>query len=176
MNQPVVLEVSVPEYKTGEKPDRLVVGPKLDGLLEKEFLGKRIVVRCIGGQDHPKKTLDKLAEIVVQTGTDKYDEKRQGLGYKIGTKSGKHVDFFGTHVEVTTHEDIFTLELLDDFYYSTQGDRGYSIRIDLVIIYDANRVKAVEHLYGEDIEDTDGFVFQESENKREALLGLIKIL
>jgi hypothetical protein len=176
MQQPIVLEVAIPEYKAGEKPDRLVVGPKIDRLLEEEFLGRRIVIRCIGSQDHPGKTVDELEEIVIRTGTDKYDEKRRGLGYEVGIKSGKQIDFFGTHAEIMAPEDIFTLELLDDFYYSTQGDRGYSIRINLVIIYDANKVKAVEHLYGENVDDTDGFVFREPENKRGALLGLIKVL
>lgn len=171
-----IVEVDLPEYKANVKPDYLAVGPKLDEVLEKHFMGQDIVLRCMGSQDHPGKTLDELADIIMRTGTDKYDPAREGQGYSVGTVQGKHIDFFGTPVKVHAGTDIFTLELLDDFYNGSLGDRGYAIRIDIVIIYDANQLKKVEHLYGEDVEESDGFVFREPDHKPNAVLGVLKIL
>lgn len=171
-----VLTISLPEYKPNEKPDVLKIGPKLDNLLEKNFYGRSIVIRCISIQDHRGKTLDELADIVLQTGTDKYDATRKGIGYHIGLEQGKHIDFFGTPAEITDHTDIFTLELLNDFYHGAQGDRGYHLRIDLVMIYDSTKLTLVEHLYGDDIEESDGFVFNDPDRKADALLGIIKVL
>lgn len=170
-----LLEIALPEYKADVKPDYLAVGLKLDKLLEQHFMGRDIVLRCIGSQDHPGKTLDEVVEIIMRTGTDKYDPARKGQGYSVGTDQGKHIDFFGTPVKVCVGTDIFTLELLDDFYNGSRGDRGYAIRIDIVIIYDASKLTSVEHLYGEDIDESDGFVFKEPESKPGAVLGVLKI-
>ncbi len=170
-----ILEIALPEYKANVKPDYLTVGPKLDKLLEQHFMGQDTVLRCIGSQDHSGKTLDELVSIIIKTGTDKYDPSRTGQGYGVGTDKGKHIDFFGTPVKVHVGTDIFTLELLDDFYHGSLGDRGYAIRIDIVIVYDANKLTKVEHLYGEDVEESDGFVFKDPEHKPYAILGILKI-
>lgn len=172
---PRILEIALPEYKANAKPDYLAIGPKLDGLLEQHFMGRDIVLRCVGSRDHPGKALDELADIIIKTGTDKYDPAREGQGYNVGTDQGKHIDFFGTSVKVHAGTDIFATELLDDFYHGSLGDRGYAIRIDIVIIYDASKLTKVEHLYGDDIEESDGFVFKESDHKPEAVLGILKI-
>jgi len=173
---PLILTISLPEYKPNEKPDVLKTGPKLDSLLEKNFHGKSVVVRCISAQDHPGKTLDELADIVLKTGTDKYDATRKGIGYHVGSEQGKHIDFFGTPAEIIDHIDIFTSELLNDFYYGAQSDRGYHLRIDLVMIYDPAKLTVVERLYGEDVEESDGFVFKYPDHKTDALLAIIKVL
>jgi predicted PhzF superfamily epimerase YddE/YHI9 len=176
IESPKTLEIALPEYKANTKPDYLAVGSKLDRLLEEHFAGQDIVLRCIGSQDHPGKTLNELAEIIIKTGTDKYDPVRTGQGYNVGTDQGKHIDFFGTPVKVHVGTDIFTLELLDDFYNGSLGDRGYAIRIDIVIVYDASKLTRVEHLYGDDVEESDGFVFKEPGHKPSAVLGVLKIL
>lgn len=173
---PIVLEVAIPEYEANAKPDFLKVGPKLDRLLEEHFAGKGVVLRCLGVQDHPGKTLDELTDIILKTGTDKYDSIRTGQGYNVGVEQGKHIDFFGTPASVQHGTSIFTLELLSDFYHGAIGDRGYTIRIDSVIVYDASKLINVEHLYGKDVEESDGFVFRDPEHKADALLGLIKVL
>lgn len=138
-------------------------------------MGQDVVLRCIGSQDHPGKTVDELVDIITKTGTDKYDPTRKGQGYNVGIDQGKHIDFFGTSVKVHAGTDVFTTELLDDFYNGSLGDRGYAIRIDIVIIYDASKLTRVEHLYGEDVEESDGFVFNEPEHKPAAVLGVLKI-
>lgn len=174
--EPLMLEIAIPEYRANEKPDFLKVGPKLDRLLEEHFAGKDVVLRCLGVQDHPGKTLDELTTVILETGTDKYDSTRTGQGYNVGAKQNKHIDFFGTPTRMQHGTNIFTLELLSDFYHGALGDRGYAIRIDIVIVYDAGKLMNVEHLYGKDIEESDGFVFRDAENKSDALLGVLKIL
>lgn len=170
-----ILEIAIPEYKADTKPDFLTIGPKLDRLLQEHFAGQDIVLRCIGSQDHNDKTVDELARIIQQTGTDKYDANRRGYGYSVGIKQSKHIDFFGSSVKVQPSTDIFTRELLRDFYHGALGDRGYAIRIDIVIVYNASKLTKVEHLYGQDIEESDGFVFKNPKNKIDALLGVVKV-
>ena len=169
------ITITIPDYKADEKPEIIRVGAKLDSLLAEHFSGKHVVLRCIGTRDHPGKTLDEIAKIVLHSGTDKYDPHRKGIGYEIGSNQGKHIDFYGTEVVVRPDTDIFTRDLLSDFYDGAIGDRGYHIRIDLVIVYDAAKLTKVEHLYGQDIEESDGYVFNELLHKTDALLGLIKI-
>ncbi|HSW74894.1 MAG TPA: hypothetical protein VLG16_03420 [Candidatus Saccharimonadales bacterium] len=172
---PTVFQISVPEYKANEKPDFLKVGKKFDRWLEENFTNEDIVLRCLGVQDHPGKTLDQLADSILKTGTDKYDLNRTGQGYNVGAEQGKHIDFFGTPIKVRKGTNIFASELLSDFHDGALGDRGYAIRIDLVIVYDASKLVNVEHLYGKDIQESDGFVFRDPENKKDALLAVLKI-
>ncbi len=172
----ILLGISIPEYRANEWPDILAIGPRLDHLLEEHFLGRDVVLRCLGARDHPGKTVDELVSIIAETGTDRYDSNRAGQGYDVGKVQGKRVDFFGTPTKVRRGTNIFTKELLADFYHGALGDRGYAIRIDIVIVYDAAKLTNVEHLYGEDIAESDGFVFHESDHKKSALLGVIKIL
>ncbi len=148
------------------------VGQKFDRWLEENSPNEDIVLCFLGIQDHPGKTLDELADIVLKTGTDKYDLNRTGQGYNAGAE---HIDFFGTPTKVRKDKNIFASELLSDLYRSTLGDRGYAIRIDIVIIYDASKLVSVEYLYGKDIEESDGFIFRDPENKKDALLGVLKI-
>lgn len=91
----------IPTHKPGQAPDHEAVGQKLDDLLKKHFLGKKVVIRCIGSQDHPGLSLDKLTDIVIKTGTDKYDPNRMGVGYEEFIKKGIQVDFYGEAVAIT---------------------------------------------------------------------------
>ncbi len=140
------------------------------------FTGQSVVLRCVGLQDHPGKTLDELVEIVIKDGTDKYDENRQGVGYEImpdGTDLGNTI--YGQAVDIDKDTAIMAEEMVYDFYYSTQGDRGQTIRIDLITIYDRNQLVAIEGLY-EGTDETDGFSFKNPDDKAAAVLGIIKIL
>jgi hypothetical protein len=171
--KPIVISVSIPNYKPGQAPDHETVGKELDVLLKKHFISKKVVIRCIGSQDHPNLSLDKLTEIVVETGTDKYDSKRMGVGYEEFVNKGIRVDFYGEEVEVTKDLNFMPQEIWE-MYHSAIGDRGYGVHVDLVLIYAANQLKMVRNLY--DYQATsDGYVFKDSTNKQAALLGVIKV-
>lgn len=171
--KPIILDITIPEYKINQAPDNAVIGPELDGLLKQNFMGQKVVIRCIGIQDHPGLNLDELADIVLKTGTDKYNPKRLGVGYDEFVRKGMLVDFYGEQVEVTSDTTIMSQQVWE-MYHSAIGDRGFGVRIDLVLIYDRAQVDMVMNMYDHH-PSSDGFVFKEPANKPEALLGIIKI-
>jgi hypothetical protein len=136
-------------------------------------MGKKVVIRCIGSQDHPNLSLNELTDIVLKTGTDKYDPARTGIGYKEFIRKGISVDFYGEDIEMTKDTHIMG-QALWEMHHSAIGDRGYGVHVDLVLIYDYDQLSMVMDLY-EHHPTSDGFVFKNPENKSAALLGVIKI-
>jgi len=59
------------------------------------------------------------------------------------------------------------------FYEGTLADRGYSIRLDILMLYDLDQLQPV---YDQVPEESYEFAFKHPERKHEALVGLIKIL
>ena len=57
-----------------------------------------------------------------------------------------------------------------DFYESAYAERGYSLRLDLLIVYDLNHLEAVPE------DDPKGYAFKYPDRKKDALLGIIHIL
>lgn len=169
----MLIEVAIPTHEPGKAPDHEAVGAKLDKLLKRHFMGKRVVIRCIGSQDHPKLSLDELTDIIMKTGTDKYDPARMGVGYKEFVRKGIKVDFYGEDVEITKDAQVMS-QALWEMHHSAIGDRGYGVHVDLVLVYDYSQLDMVMNLY-EHHPTSDGFVFKDPDNKRAALLGVIKI-
>lgn len=171
--RPIVTTLTIPEYKPGKVPDHDGVGKKLDKLLKRYFMGKEVVIRCIGSQDHPNLSLDELTDIVVQSGTDKYDADRMGVGYKEFVQKGIKVDFYGEPVTITQDTAIMSQQIWE-MHHSAIGDRGYGVHVDLILVYDTSRLDMVMNLY--DFHPTsDGFTFKDPANKKAALLGVIKL-
>lgn len=166
--------LTLPNHKPGQAPDHQDVGQKLDDLLKQHFFGKKVVIRCIGSQDHPGLSLDELTNLVVKTGTDKYDPNRMGVGYEEFVKKGIQVDFYGEAIEITKDVKIMA-QAIWEMHHSAKGDRGFGVHVDLVLIYDAAKLDMVMNLYSHH-PTSDGFVFKDQDNKQAALLGVIKIL
>jgi hypothetical protein len=160
--------ISLPEYTVDEKPDSKNIGLKIDVVLRANFKGE-VVIRCLSTVDHDL-GLDELVEKIKETGTDKYDQAREGVGYF----EGKQIDFFGLPADLSRDKPIME-EFIDDFYESAFQDRGKRMRIDLVLVYDKSKLEMVEHLY-EGHAESDGFIFKDATNKPAALLGIIRIL
>ncbi|MDD2889954.1 MAG: hypothetical protein PHE49_04855 [bacterium] len=70
-----ILSISLPEYTIDKKPDYMVIGPKVDRIIEENFNNHQLAIRGIGMVDHPEYNLDELVEIIYKLGTDKYDPK-----------------------------------------------------------------------------------------------------
>jgi len=168
-----LIEPSIPAHKPGKAPDHEVVGKKLDQVLKQHFLGKEVVIRCIGSQDHPNLTLNELTEIVMKTGTDKYDPNRMGIGYDEFKRKGIQVDFYGEGVAITKDVKIMG-QALWEMHHSAIGDRGYGVHVNLVLIYDRRQLEMVMNLYNHH-STSDGFVFKKPHRKQDALLGIIKV-
>jgi hypothetical protein len=172
--KPALIEVTIPGYRPGVAPDHEAVGKKLDELLQQHFMGKELIVRSIGSQDHRGVSLDELTDIILKTGTDKYDKQRLGVGYEEFIRKGIQVDFYGEEVTVTDDIDFMSQQIWE-MHHSAIGDRGYGVHVDLLLVYDAKQLDMVMNLY--DFHPTsDGYVFKDQAHKAKALLGVIKIL
>lgn len=168
-----VFTVNVPEYQVEAEPDYRLIGRIVDDELRKHFFGQTIVVRGIGSSEHPGKTVDELVGIIKRDGTDRYDPNRKGDRYE--NIKGKHIDLFAFRRKVTPRMQLFK-DIAYGFYRSAIGLHGKPTRIDILIIYDATKLKAVVHQYeGRTDKKRDGFVFREPTRKRSAVLGIIKI-
>lgn len=155
-------------------PDYQKIGTILDDIIKKHFLGKKVVVRCIGSQDHPNKNVDELADLIIQLGTDRYDDTHKGVGYTDFLKKGIKIDFYGQLIEEANEDMSIMSEMIYEMYHSAIDDRGYGVYVDLVLIYNAEQLNIVTNLY-ESQAVSDGFVFKDPEHKQLALMGIIKI-
>lgn len=182
-----VIEVYLPEYNVKKKPNYLKLGEKIDTLLEKSFSDGKYILRAIGSNDHKGLTLNKLANMVLRTGTDKYDPKRKGVchdefsGYDYDIQAGTFAIKRGKLiVKGNDYPSIFG-DIVYHFYEHTPLDRGYHVRIDLLLIYDPTKLekarkvnpkappvrrKLINFLYK----------FKNPKNKKDALLSIVKIM
>lgn len=168
-----LIEIELPEYSNQQEPDADAIGKAIDDEVKKYFLGKAVVLRGIASSEHPSKSIDELIGIISKTGTDKYDPERKGDRYE--NIENKHIDLFGMLTSVAEDSEM-TKAIIWGFYHSAKEVHGYPVKIDIVIIYDASQLDQISHQYEgrDDIKD-DGFVFKDSNNKAQAVLGIIKV-
>jgi hypothetical protein len=175
-----IVSVNIPEYTVDKKPDYVSIGTKIDNVLEGNFSGK-FLERAIGLQDHPKYTLAELVDIIMKLGTDKYDPKIKGVCHEqfdpykpdmqagdIEIKNGKLTEPFGE-------------TLIKLFYENVMLDRGYRVRIDLILLYDPEQMVRAEKVDNSKPSVDSELVqylwrFKDPKHKPDALLGIIKIL
>lgn len=169
-----VLTVHVPTYRVDSEPDHRAIGAVVDDELRRHFMGRTVVARGIGSRSHPGKTVDELVEIIGRDGTDRYDPTRGGDRYD--NLQGKPIDLFAFRRKVSPRMRLFE-HIVWGFYHSSIGLNREPIRIDLLSVYDATKMRAVVHQYeGRTDPKRDGFVFREPDNKPAALLGIVRIL
>jgi len=178
--EPKIIEISIPEYTIDSQPNYIEIGAKIDKAFTENFEG-RFLVRELSIADHPQYTLDQLADIILSTGTDKYDPDRKGVAheefepYKPDLQAGEVTIKDGKIIGESFAEDIRR------FYENTLLDRGYRLRIDLIVLYDPEQLtKAAK------VDDTKPSLephleeylwrFKDSESKSKAVVGIIKIL
>lgn len=167
-----VVEIYLPQYRVDTEPDHSAIGKEVDAVIKEQFAGKTIVVRGISSTEHDK-SADELIDIIKRVGTDRYDPNRIGDRYE--NIRGKRIDLFGFRRKVTSRMKLFQ-DISWGFYHGSIAIHGRPVRINIVTIYAADKLKAVVHQYeGRDDIKRDGFVFREPENKKAALLGIIKI-
>lgn len=183
-----IIEVHVPEYTIKSKPDYVKIGKIVDKAIEKNFSDGKYIIRAIGSDDHPGLSLHELTEVVLKTGTDKYDPKRKGIA---------HEDFSGYEYDIQASRIVIKnskLVIPEDYKYQTEFgdmvwhfyehtllDRGYPVRIDLLLIYDPKKLMRAKKVHPKAKSVRRGlnkylYKFKDPENKKDALLGVIKIL
>ena len=183
-----LIEVHLPEYHIKKKPDYIKLGKKVDRVIEKSFPDGKYILRALGSDDHPNLSLDKLADIVLKTGTDRYDPNRKGVchdefcGYDYDIQAGAITIKNGKLVIPKDYK--YPTEFGDvvwHFYEHTHLDRGYAVRIDLLLIYDTTKLKKARKVNPKAPPVRRKLInflykFKNPKNKKDALLGIIKIL
>jgi GNAT superfamily N-acetyltransferase len=182
-----ILEIEIPEYNLESKPNYESIGKKVDKLIEANFGDGKYILRAIGSQDHQEKTLDELAEIIVKTGTDKYDPNRKAVCHD--EFSGYDYDIQAGILEISNGKIVIPndykyksefADIIWHFFEHTIFDRGFSVRIDLLLIYDITKLKLAEKFSPDSLDVREGlesylYKFIDQENKNDALLGIVKI-
>ena len=126
--------------------------------------------------DHPDLSRDELIATIQKLGTDRYDPNRESIHHGWYEEMG--VEVHAISCEVTDKlwalddEDYiaapsFMGEFLADFYESARAERGYSLRIDLLLAYDLGQLVVVP------VEASQGYSFKDPEQKPTALFGYI---
>jgi hypothetical protein len=168
-----VITVDLPQYRVDTEPDHEALGEIVDAEIKRRFMGRAVLVRGIGSQDHPDMTVDQLVEIIKSHGTDRYDPARKGQGYE--NVENKHIDLFAFSRTVTSSMSVFR-HVVWGFYHSAIEVSGSPCRIEILMIYNATKFETVLHRYeGRTDIKQDGFAFKNPERKPEALLGIFKI-
>lgn len=172
-----VLSIPLPGYRIDSDPD-YSLGVQVDRVIRDHFDVTRIIVRAISSADHAPLTLDQLGQIVLEKGTDKYDPDRRGVAYE--EFEPYHADFQGGPFEIGKGEPSFFAGVMKHFFRDAPSDRGYPLRIDLLLIYDRDQlVKAGRPDPGRPRLryplESFLFRFKNPERRRDALLGVVKI-
>jgi len=174
-----IILISLPEYTIDKQPDYNYLGLQIDKVIEENFIGKDIAIRAISLTDHPQFSLDELVKIILELGTDKYDPNRKGVCHE--EFEPYCADFQAGFCTVGKNCAGEGADMIKKFYENVLLDRGYRLRIDLLLIYDLNQLVRAEKIDKEK-PDVDArlepylFRFKNPENKKESLIGIIKIL
>ena len=183
-----VIKVHLPEYDINQKSDYFKLGKKVDKVIEKSFLDGKYILRALSSDDHPNLSLDKLADIILKIGTDKYDLNKKGVSHD--EFSGYDYDIQAGTIEIKNRKVIIPKDykyptefgdIIWHFYEHTPLDRGYAVRIDLLLIYDQKQLKKAKKFKSKALSVRKGlnnylYKFKHPEKKKDALLGIIKIL
>ncbi|KKS83600.1 MAG: hypothetical protein UV60_C0037G0009 [Parcubacteria group bacterium GW2011_GWA2_43_11] len=185
---PKIIEVQVPEYNLSTKPDYLNVGQKVDTEIEKNFPDGLYVCRAIGKDDHPNFSLDGLVDIILKNGTDKYDSKRKEVCFEDFSMYDHDIqagDFeIKNHKIILDDSNIYYSmfgDIVKKFYENVLLDRGFKVRIDILILYDANKLTRAQKIDPNaesarpELEECL-YKFKNPEHKQDALVGIVKIL
>jgi hypothetical protein len=186
--------VSIPEYTAEEKPDYSAVGRKLDPVIETHFPDRKMAIRCISLIDHPGLSLETLVATILELGSDWYDPEREGVNYPASA-TVHHI--FTTECIVVSgklqspryHGDHCPCgsvlgPIVSDFYGGTILERGFPLRLDLLLICDLDHLEMAgtpnDRGLGENspggLPDCGYYRFRYPDRKPEALLGIVKIL
>ena len=183
-----ILEIHIPEYTIKTRPDYVKIGKKIDKLIERNFTDGRYVLRAISSDEHIELSLNDLVKIILKRGTDKYDPKRKGVAHE--EFSGYDYDIQAGLIEIKNSKLVIPKsykyqtefgDIIWHFYEHTHLDRGYAVRIDLLLIYDSQKLKKARKFYQKARSVRKGlnkylYKFKDLKNKKNALLGIVKIL
>lgn len=182
------LQVPLGRYTVDRTPDYDVLGSPVDRAIAEAFPDGKYIVRALGMQEQPGKSLDELVAIILSTGTDKYDPLRRAVGHD--EFSGYDYDIQAGPLEVrrgrlrwdrSDGSSTWFGGVAKHFYEGAPIDRGYAVRVDLLLLYDpakvvrarkrSARAKGVRRGLNRSL-----YRFLDPTAKKDALVGLVEIL
>ncbi len=182
-----VIKIHLPEYNIKKKPNYVKLGKKVDKVIEKSFPDGRYILRAISSSDHKGITLNRLAKIILETGTDKYDPGRKEVSHE--EFSGYNHDMQAGIIKINNRKLVipksykYPTEFGDTIYHFYEHaplDRDYPLRIDLLLLYYPQKLKKAKRksLKTRRVKRRLAkflYKFKDPENKKDALLGIVKI-
>ena len=167
-------KITVPQSYVDNMPDFKSFGKKVDDVLKKHFMDRRVVLRTLSSDEHPGKSVDDIIAIIMRLGHDRYDPGRKGDRYE--NREGKRIDIFGWDLTITKDGEYFA-NFMEPFYFWPLSQQLDPQRLDIMIVYDPDHLEMVEHTYeGRENEvKRDGFVFNYPDSKPASILAIIKI-
>ena len=144
------------------------------------------VVRAISLADHPGKTLDELAALILELGTDKYDPDRRedeeeafaGYDHEFHASTMGIADGVVQGAEYDDYPSMFG-DFAYNFYMNAPIARNVVLRIDLLMIFHAGQMQLAERVDESrpDVSPYDRFLykFRDPLRKQAALAALMKI-
>jgi hypothetical protein len=183
-----MITVSILEYTADDKPDYLRIGKIVDKVIENNFRNGKYIYRALSIDDHLGLTLDRLVSIILKLGTDKYDRARKSVcheqfsvyDYDIQAGSFEIRNSKIVIEESDTYPTLFG-DTIYDFYENAPQDRGYPVRVDILIFYDINKLEPAKLINPKATRVAPQlekylYKFKDRRNKKDALLGVVKIL
>ncbi len=182
-----VLSIAIPEYNVKKKPDYMAIGPKVDELIGENLEDGKYVVRALSLAEHPGKTLDELAAIILRLGTDKYDPNRKESGWKAFARydhdfQAGTFEILGGKVHETEEDEFPSMfgDIVYHFYEHVPIDRNVVLRVDILMIYYSSKVQLAEWVDKSKPEvipyDKYLYKFKDPPRKHDALASIVKIL
>jgi len=175
----VVVAISLPEYGIDTQPDYEAIGAKIDRALEENFDGKEVALRAVSMAEHQECSMDEFVRIIIEKGTDRYDPSRK-------PPDDGHFDAYrpDMHASACTIEKGHTDEgtdIVQKFYENILLDRGYRLRVDIILVYDLHQLVRAEKVDPgkpgvRPALELYLFRFNDPANKPRALLGIVKLL
>jgi hypothetical protein len=174
--KPLIISFPLPEYNINTQPNYQLIGAKIDGILAKNFIGKNVAIRALSLSDHPQFTLNEFIIKILEKGTDKYDLDRKGVeGFE-----DYDVDLQASPCKIGKNHTGEGASIIQKFYENVLLDRGYRLRIDILLIYDLNQLKRARKI--SPIKsgvhprlEKYMFKFKNPENKLKSLIGIVTL-
>lgn len=182
-----IIEVHVPEYNLATKPDYLKIGKKVDAEIEKNMHDGKYICRAVGKDDHPNLSLSEFVEIILKLGTDRYDPDRKEVChdefcmYDHDFQAGSFTIQNGKIVFASDDYPSMFGDTVKKFYENVLLDRGYRVRIDLLLLYNADKLIRAKKIdsKAESVRshlENCLYKFKDPKHKQNALVGIVKIL
>lgn len=165
-----IFKIKCPDYNPSNISTIKKTVKTIDEVIIDNFNGKDVVIRAVQSAKHDI-SKDELIQKIVDTGSDRYGSDSKNAK----SVNDKPIDLFGYACKVD--KPPFTLSILEGFHrWKPMSLEVPQRKADIWMIYDANQLINVEynHSYYH-VKAHDGYLFKDTDNKNESLLGLIVI-